>query len=198
MRRLTVFESISVDGYFTDASGDMSFAKEVEDDPQFEAFVAQNASGEGIMLFGRVTYQMMASFWPTPVAAQMLPEVAAGMNRRPKIVFSKTLREASWHNTTLVADDAVAHVRKLKEEPGPDLVVLGSGSIVSQLADAGLVDEFQFAIIPIALGSGRSLFETATNPVPLRLRESRSFSNGILFLKYEGVGHAADHPVPVV
>src|SRR5579875_2378808 len=136
MRRLTVFESVSVDGFFADSTGDMSFAKSSVEDAEFDAFVAQNAGGEGVLLFGRVTYEMMASFWPTPAASQAMPAVAHGMNARSKIVFSNTLREASWTNTTLMSGDAVSNVRKLKEERGPDLVVLGSGSIVSQLTQA--------------------------------------------------------------
>lgn len=198
MRKLLVFESISLDGYFSDESGDVSFGKTVERDAEFEAFVAQNASGEGILIFGRITYEMMASFWPTPAAAQMMPEVAEGMNRRQKIAFSKTLRDASWANTSVVNDDPAAYVRKLKEQAGPDLVVLGSGTIVSQLAQADLIDEYQFVIVPVVLGAGKRLFNDVKH-LPLRLRNSRSFANGNLFLSYEGVPiNAADHTVPVV
>lgn len=198
MRKLLVFESISLDGYFSDASGDVSFGKTVERDAEFEAFVAQNASGEGILMFGRITYEMMASFWPAPAAAQMMPEVAEGMNRRQKITFSKTLRDASWANTIVVNDDPAAYVRKLKEKTGPDLVVLGSGTIVSQLAQADLIDEYQFVIVPVVLGDGRRLFNDVKH-IPLCLRNSRSFGNGNLFLSYEGVPiNAADHTVPVV
>ncbi|HLI96823.1 MAG TPA: dihydrofolate reductase family protein [Candidatus Baltobacteraceae bacterium] len=199
MRQLIVFNNISLDGYFTDANNDMSFAKRDVDDPEYAAFVGQNASGEGISLFGRVTYEMMASFWPTPIAEQMMPEVAESMNARPKIVFSRTLREAPWNNTTLVSDDAVEYVRRLKEQPGPDLAVLGSGQIVSQLAQAELVDEYQFVIVPVVLGKGRTLFETVTRPIALRLTQTRSFQNGSLFLSYEGVKDAAaDHSVHLV
>lgn len=198
MRRLNVFESISADGFFADANGDMSFAKNAADDAEFDAFVAQNAGGNGVLVFGRVTYQMMSRFWPTPMAQQLFPEVAKGMNARPKIVFSRTLNEASWNNTTLVHEDAVAYVRRLKEEPGPDLAVLGSGQIVSQLAQARLVDQFQFVIVPVVLGKGRTVFETVTAPMPLRLTNARRFNNGNLFLSYEGVKDAADHSVSVV
>lgn len=199
MRQLIVFNNISLDGYFSDANNDMSFAKRDVDDPEYAAFVGQNASGEGILLFGRVTYEMMASFWPTRIAEQMMPEVAESMNARPKIVFSRTLREAPWNNTTLVSDDAVEYVRRLKEQPGPDLAVLGSGQIVSQLAQAELVDEYQFVIVPVVLGKGRTLFETVTRRIALRLTQTRSFQNGNLFLSYEGVKDAAaDHSVHLV
>ena len=200
MRRVTVFESISLDGYFTDANNDISFAKEVEQDAEFDAFVAQNASGsDGVLLFGRITYEMMASFWPTPAAAELMPDVAKGMNSRPKIVFSRTLTQAAWQNTTLVNADAVQHVRKLKEETGPDLAVLGSGTIVSQLAQAGLIDEYQFVIVPVVLGSGRTVFEGVTKRFSPRLQSTRRFANGTIFCSYEGVRHAAaDHPVHLV
>jgi len=186
VRRLTMFESISVDGFFTGVDNDMSVAKNPVDDPEFDAFVGQNASGEGVMLFGRVTYEMMASFWPTPMAAQMMPAVAEGMNRRSKIVFSNTLKTAPWNNTTVLGGDAVANVRKLKEEDGPDLVVLGSGSIVSQLSRARLIDEYQFCIIPVVLGTGRTLFPDLSERFALTLTKTRSFRNGNVFVTYEG------------
>lgn len=185
MRRLAVFESISLDGFFTDADNDMTFAKSDVNDPEFDAFVAQNASGEGVLLFGRVTYHMMSSFWPTPAAAQMATVVAKRMNERPKIVFSNTLADASWTNTTLMRGAAVENVRKLKSEPGPDMVVLGSGSLVSQLSQAGLIDEYQFAIVPVVLGKGRSLFPDVAQRFALKLTKTRSFANGTVFVAYE-------------
>ncbi len=199
MRQLIVFNNISLDGYFTDAGNDMSFAKPDVEDAEYSAFVGQNVSGDGILVFGRITYQMMANFWPTPMAEQMMPEVAKGMNARQKIVFSRTLREAPWSNTTLVSDDAVEYIRGLKEQPGPNLAVLGSGQIVSQLAQAELVDEYQFVIVPVVLGKGRTLFETVTGPLTLRLTSTRSFQNGNVLTTYEGARNAAaDHSVHLV
>ena len=91
MRKLDVFNSITLDGYFTDSNGDMSWAHEGGDDPEFAAFTAGNAQGGGTLIFGRVTYELMKSFWPTEQAKRAMPEVAAGMNRMEKIVFSRTL-----------------------------------------------------------------------------------------------------------
>src|SRR5690242_19247936 len=104
MRKLLVFNHISLDGYFTDSKGDMSFARNDKPDPEWDAFVSGNASNGGMLVFGRVTYQMMASFWPTPAAAQSMPDVAERMNNLPKVVFSRTLQDASWENTRLVRD----------------------------------------------------------------------------------------------
>jgi len=183
MRKVVAFEQVSLDGYFADGNGDMSWAH--KQDPEWNAFAARNASGEGALLFGRVTYELMASFWPTPAAMERAPEVADGMNHMPKVVFSRTLDKASWKNTTLVKDDLVAAVRKMKHESGPDMAILGSGSIVSQLAQAGLIDEFQIVVIPIVLGQGKTLFTGVTGRLPLKLINTRAFGNGNVVLSYE-------------
>jgi len=174
---------VSLDGYFVDAGGDMSWAH--KDDPEWNAFASENASGGGELVFGRITYEMMASFWPTPQAMQMMPAVAEGMNKSPKIVFSRTLDQAPWNNTRLIKGDIAAQMRKLKEETGPGLAILGSGSIVSQLAQAGLIDEYQFVTNPIVLGGGRTMFEGVKEKLRLRLIDSRTFKNGNMLLRYE-------------
>ena len=107
MRKLIVFNHVTLDGYFVDANGQMSWAKFGNDDPEYSAFVAENASGGGELLFGRVTYDLMASYWPTPIADQHNPSVAAGMNSMRKVVFSRTLDNASWNNTKLVKGDQI-------------------------------------------------------------------------------------------
>jgi dihydrofolate reductase len=127
---------------------------------------------------------MMASFWPTPMAMQAAPRVAEGMNNLPKLVFSRTLESASWKNTTVVKGDLVASTRKLKEEEGPDMVILGSGTIVAPLAEAGLIDEFQIIVNPLVLGAGRTLFEGVSNRIGLSLQKTRTFSNGNVILYY--------------
>ncbi len=185
MRKLSVFNNVSLDGFFTDRDGDMSWAHAAGPDPEFDAYVAGNAGSGGTLLFGRVTYQMMAAFWPSPMAAQQMPEVARGMNETSKIVFSRTLDRADWQNTRLIRGDLPAEIRKLKTESGSDMVILGSGSIVAQLAREGLIDSYTFVVCPVALGAGRSLFEGLTSPLPLRLAASRSFKNGKAMLSYE-------------
>jgi dihydrofolate reductase len=184
LRTLLVFESLSLDGYFTDAKNDMSWAHAGSDDPEFAAFTAGNASGGGALVFGRVTYQMMAGWWPSPAAAQAMPEVAGQMNALPKIVFSRTLERADWSHTTLYRTDPAETIRQLKSEPGPDLVVLGSGRIVALLARAGLVDQYQLVYVPVVLGGGRTLFEGLERPATLRLLEERTFRNGKIVARY--------------
>ena len=185
MQRLVVFNSVSVDGYFVDMNGDMSWAKNSTPDAEWIAFGAENAKGGGTLLFGRITYQMMASFWPTPLAAQMDPVVAEQMNRLPKVVFSRTLDQASWSNTTPVKGDMAAEVRKMKGEPGQGMAVLGSGSIVSQWAQEGLIDEYQIVVNPVVLGAGRTMFDGVTEKLALKLIKTRAFGNGNVLLCYE-------------
>ncbi|MBN8999020.1 MAG: dihydrofolate reductase [Rhizobiales bacterium] len=185
MGRLSVFNQVTVDGYFADAGGDMSWAK-ASRDAEFDAFVAGNASGGGTLLFGRVTYEMMAAYWPTPFAAADFPVVAARMNAMPKVVFSRTLARADWNGTRLVADDLVGEVRRLKAGPD-DIAVLGSGSLVVQLAEAGLVDAFEIVVFPLVLGSGRTMFDGLNRRIHFRTTEVRRFRNGCILQRYEPV-----------
>jgi len=185
MRRLIVFNNVTVDGYFADSSGDMRWAHRQTQDPEFNEFIADNASGGGQLLFGRKTYQMMASYWPTPMALQNEPNVAEGINNLPKVVFSRTLNEATWKNTRLVKNDMIAEVRKMKQEPGPDMVILGSGSLVAQLGQEGLIDEFQVLVNPVVLGGGRSMFDGLEKRLSLKLANTRAFKNGNVLLSYE-------------
>jgi dihydrofolate reductase len=189
MRKLVVFNHVSLDGYFVDANGEMSWAKggRVTNDPEWDAFVAENASGKATLIFGRVTYDLMASFWPTPFAVEHMPEVAERMNSLPKIVFSRSLEKSSWNNTTLVNGDPPAEIRKLKLKGDSEesMVILGSGTIVSQLAQEGLIDEYQFVVNPVVLGKGRTMFDGVRDNLSLKLTKSRTFGNGNVYLSYE-------------
>jgi dihydrofolate reductase len=109
-----------------------------------------------------------------------MPDVAAGMNAAKKYVASRTLRP-TWNNTHLLEGDLAATVRKLKEAAGPDVTILGSGSVVAALGEAGLIDEYQFVIVPVALGAGRTVFK---KPRELRLVEQRAFRCGNVVVTY--------------
>jgi len=185
MRRLSVFNNVSLDGYFADSDGDMSFVHKSRESPDWVEFTDQNASMGGVLLFGRVTYDLMYSFWPTQRAKEMFPLVAERLNNGPKIVFSRTMESASWNNTRLVKGELAAEVRKMKQVPGPDLVILGSGNIVAQLVEAGLIDEYRIALVPVVLGKGRTMFEGMREKLPLKLVGSRVFENGAVYLQYE-------------
>jgi dihydrofolate reductase len=185
MRKLIAFNHVTLDGYFVGANGDFSWARHGNDDAEYSAFVAENASGGGQLLFGRVTYQLMASYWPTAIADQHDPVVAKAMNSMSKVVFSRTLDQASWSNTRLVKSDLVSEIRKMKEEPGPGMAILGSGSIVSQLALENVIDEYQMMMDPVALGKGRTMFDGIQEQLSLKLAKTRTFNNGKVFLCYE-------------
>jgi dihydrofolate reductase len=185
MRRLVAFNSVTLDGYFAGLSGDISWAHRDNDDAEWNSFVADNASGGGTLVFGRVTYDLMASYWPTPLALQNDPIVAERMNNLQKVVFSRTMNRASWQNTQLVKRDPAAEMRKMKDEPGADMAILGSGSIVSQLAEQGLIDEFQIVVNPVVLGRGRTMFDGIRERLTLRHTKTRTFANGNVVLCYE-------------
>ena len=185
MPKLIAFNQVTLDGYFAGAGGDIGWAHKSPHDAEWNAFVAENANSGGMLLFGRITYELMASFWPTPMAIENLPVLAHEMNGLAKVVFSRSLRQASWNNTRLVSGDMAAEVRKLKQEPGANLAILGSGNIVAQLADLGLIDEFQVVVNPVVLGRGRTLFDGIGQKLNLRLTKTRVFGNGNVLLCYE-------------
>ncbi|MBV8631384.1 MAG: dihydrofolate reductase [Silvibacterium sp.] len=185
MRKLIVFNHVSLDGYFTDANSSLNWAKTRKDDAEWNAFVAQNASGNGPLLFGRKTYELMTQYWPTPMAKQHDAAIADRMNALPKVVFSRSLRNVSWNNTRLVKDGLAEEVRRMKQEHGDGLTILGSGTLVAQLAEAGLIDEYHVVINPVALGKGRTMFDGITETLALKPTKSRTFGNGCVYLVYE-------------
>lgn len=184
MRKLKIFESISIDGYFTDAQGGIEWAHAGREDPEFAAWLSANAGSGGALLFGRKTYEMMASYWPTALAAQQMPAVAKGMNAATKFVVSRNLRPA-WENTRVLWGDLLNAVRELKADGGPPITLLGSGSVAAQLGEAGLVDEYQFVIIPIALGKGRTIFSDAC---AFQLLDQKVFRCGNVVVTYAAKG----------
>ena len=184
MRKVTVFNFITLNGYFQGPDGDISWHRSEAEESKLSDEKSQQGN---TLLFGRVTYQHMASFWPTAAAKQMQPVTADGMNKSEKIVFSRTLEKADWNNTRLIKDDLIGSVRRLKQESGIDMTILGSGSIVTQLADAGLIDGFAFMIDPVALGAGVPLFKGMKNKLDLKLTSSKVFKSGIIMVTYEPV-----------
>ncbi len=183
MRKLIVFNNVTLDGYFVGKDGDISWFKG-KMDPEFTAFVLENAIAGGVLVFGRVTYELMASYWQTADAIKQDPLVAERMNNLPKVVFSRTLDSAPWNNTTLVKRDLAAEVRKLRNQVGMDMVILGSGQIVAQLAQAGLIDEYQIVLNPVVLGQGRTMFDGIAETLALKLAKTRTFGNGNILLWY--------------
>jgi dihydrofolate reductase len=183
MSKISVYNSVSLEGFFCGPDGDMSWGH--SPDAEWQAFVEENARSGARFIFGRITYELMAGYWPTPLAAKQFPVVADRMNSLPKVVFSKTLRAVEWKNARLAKGDLADEVRAMKREPGMDTTILGSGSIVSQLAKEGLIDEYQLVVCPLLLGRGRPLFEGLDRRLPLKLSRTRVFGNGNVLLCYK-------------
>lgn len=181
MATLSAFISLSLDGCYADADSDMSWAH-TQDAEQAE-FTSSNAKGGGQLVFGRVTYDMMKPFWTSPQAAQMMPDVAAGMNDMPKTVFSRSLKSSDWRNTRIAGDDFVSELKAIRAGD-LDASILGSGSIVAQAATAGLLDELQVMRVPVTLGGGKRLFDGIPRALSWRREEVRQFSNGNVFTRY--------------
>ena len=184
MGKLVAFDFISLNGFFKGPDGDLSWA---HDDEESDAFAIESNKEGGILLFGRVTYEMMAGFWLTPYAHELYAEMADGMNKAEKVVFSRTLVKPEWNNTRVVKDDMVEEIKMLKQIRGKDMAILGSGSIVNQLTEAGLIDEYQIMIHPIVLGGGTPILNGIKRKLNLKLISSRVFKSGKVLLCYEPV-----------
>jgi dihydrofolate reductase len=185
VRKLFSFQVTSVDGY--DEGPNQEFDWPVVDQ-EFNQFALKQLEEVDTLLFGRLTYQLMASYWPTPAAAQDDPKVAAKMNSLPKLVVSRTLKEATWANTRLVSEDVAAELTKRKQQPGKDMLVMGSSDLTVRLLHEGLVDELRIMVAPVVLGAGRSLFRTAEERIGLRLLRARPFDSGNVLLTYQPTG----------
>lgn len=182
MRKLSVFNFMTLNGFYKGPANDISWHQHGGEEAQFSAESSQSGN---VLLFGRVTYQMMASFWPSPMAAEQFPEVAEGMNKAQKIVFSTTMKTTGWANTQIINSDPVQTVRELKQQPGNDITILGSGTLLTQLAEAGLIDSYLFMIDPLAIGEGTPIFSGISKPLNLKLKQSRVFSSGTVLLEYD-------------
>jgi dihydrofolate reductase len=184
MRKLSVFNLITLDGYFEGDNHDISWHM-VDND--FNDLSISQLEAVDTIIFGRVTYEMMAAYWPTMDAFREDPLVAGFMTNTPKVVFSSTLKKADWQNTRLVNGDAAAEIIKLKQQPGKDMIIFGSGKITAALTTAGLIDEFGIIICPVILGSGTPLFQGVNNRPKLNLVSTREFDNGNVLLTYRPI-----------
>jgi len=182
MRKILVFNNVSLDGLFSDADGGVGWAK--RDSDELTEYVKQSRGNITTYLFGRSTYQMFASFWPTPAGKAASPFFAKILGEGQKIVFSKSLRKAEWENTVIepVADGRT--IDRLKASKGGDCLIFGSGSLVRDLTQQGLIDEYQLVLNPIILGSGRPLFSPLPKSVELHLLEAKPFKTGTVLLRY--------------
>jgi dihydrofolate reductase len=187
MRKLLVSEMVTLDGFFAGPNGEIDWHVTDED---FNEFAIAQLDSVDLLVFGRITYEMMVSFWPTPDAIRDEFMVADRMNKIPKLVFSKTLESTpwgEWNNARLVKDHVVEEVTRLKQQPGKDMIIFGSGSIVSLLTQHHLIDEYRIIVAPVILGRGKTLFESIEHQQSLRLLRTKTLKSGVIILFYEPV-----------
>jgi len=184
MAKLSVFNFASLNGYYKGLNGDISWHRHGAEEAEFSA---ESMQSKNVLLFGRVTYEMMVRFWPTPMAMEQVPEQAVGINAAEKIVFSTTLQTASWNNTRVINGNLADEIKKLKQTSTHDMTILGSGSIVTQCADAGLIDEYQVMLDPVVLGDGGVMFKGLQQKLDLELISVKTFKSGTVLLSYRPI-----------
>jgi dihydrofolate reductase len=183
MRTLFAFDMMTLDGFFEGPNRDISWHTV---DDEFNKFSGRQLDSVGVLLFGRITYQLMAGYWPT--ATRDDPAVTLKMNTLPKFVFSRTMEKAEWNNTKLIRENPAEEILKLKQERGKDLALFGSAALLSTLAQANLVDEYRIMVNPILLGKGTPLFQGMDRRLDLKLISSNTYRSGNVLLCYRPSG----------
>lgn len=190
MRKVISLMHVSLDGYTAGPRGELDWA--IVDDETYE-YVAKMLTTVDTALYGRVTYHMMESYWPTvptnPSSTQDELQHAHWVEQVQKIVFSRTLDTVEWNNTRLVRDHIADEVARLKNMPGKDLMIFGSPSIVHTLAQHGVIDEYRINVNPIVLGEGIPLFKDIRGSIALELLEAKVFRSGAVGLHYRVVSN---------
>jgi len=191
MRKIVMINWISLDGFFAGPNGEIDWMIR---DPEVDKALHEPKAGEtesagsDTMLLGNVTYTMFENSWPQiakdPNAPDELHKLADEVIGMTKLVFSRTRQEVPWENSKLFHGNLVEEVEKLKQAKGTSIIVFGSGTIVQQLTNAGLIDEYYVAVTPVVLGKGKPLFGNVER-LNLRLVEARSFKSGNVLLRYE-------------
>ncbi len=180
MRKVIMWNLVTLEGFFEGPKPwDLDWHETVWGE-ELERLSLEQLRSADMLLFGRVTYQGMAAYWPTARG-----EVADLMNGIAKTVFSNTLQKAEWNNTRLVRGKAEAGVAELKKLPGKDMFIFGSAELSAGLTRAGLIDEYRLALSPVLLGSGTPLFKPGHEQVKLRLLEARALKSGAVVVRYQ-------------
>jgi dihydrofolate reductase len=186
MGAIHVFNHISIDGFFAGPNGEIDWFYAVPHDDEWHRYTHSQAGTGSTLIFGRSTYELMKSFWPTEEAIKMDPGMANSVNNSPKIVFSKTLKSIeefpNWKNIRLMNEINKDEITKIKKEE--DITILGSGSIIRQLANLELIDEYFLVVVPVILGAGKSFFKDVKK-TNLELVDVKSFNNGIVLFHYK-------------
>jgi dihydrofolate reductase len=180
MRKIIVFENYSLDGFIAGPEGELHWT--VRDD-EVTQMSQEGEQSKDLFLFGRKTYEMMAGFWPTPAGQAANPVFAEILTTTPKIVISSTLNNPGWKNTTVVNEISREKILRVKQEPGKNIMIFGSISVVQQLAGMKLIDEYQLLVNPVVLGKGKPLFPEDQKQ-SMKLLSTRTFKSGIVMLTY--------------
>jgi dihydrofolate reductase len=179
---------VSLDGFIAGSDDDISWHRV---DEEFNQYAIELLNSVDSILFGRVTYQLFENYWPAaalnPSTSQSDLEIAHKINDMIKIVFSRTLQNVPWKNSRMLKEFIPEEVQILKRQPGKDMVVYGSGSIVSAFMQSGLIDDYRIFVNPVVLGSGKPLFKNIKNGINLKLLNARTFNNGNVLLRYQPV-----------
>jgi dihydrofolate reductase len=187
MRKVVLFLHTSLDGFVEGPNGAMDIGW-VAYDEEMEKLAARIMSTVDTIVWGRATYHLMQQYWPTihtkADASEHETNHAQWLDKTTKIVFSTTLEELNWVNSTLVKDNVVEEITKLKELPGKDMLVLGSPRLAHSLMQYGLIDEIKITVTPKLIGKGLPLFKDIKDMVELKLIENQTFQSGALFLHY--------------
>jgi len=185
MRKIIVFNLVSIDGYFAGINGDIDWHNV---DDEFNKFGIEQTKSFGTILFGRTTYQLFENFWPKaladPATSPDNREIAKIIDDIEKIVFSTSLQSVMWKNSKLFREINKDQILKLKEEEGGNIVLFGSGTIVQQMTNLELIEEYRLMVNPVVLSAGQPLFKDLKHPLNLQLLETREFKNGNLLLTY--------------
>ena len=189
MKKIVTANWVSVDGFFAGPNGEIDWV--VSDPEVVKAWHEVGDMHSDTLLSGRLSYQSFENVWPgvarDPNASEGMRKLAEEMNQLNKIVFSRTLKEVTWQNSQLFHGDLIEEVQRLKQGNGASIVIFGSGTIVAQLAEAGLIDEYLFTITPVVLGKGKQLFQDVKK-LELKLLETRDFKSGNVLLRYAAAG----------
>jgi dihydrofolate reductase len=186
MRKLVFFMHASLDGFVAGPKGEMNWINVSE--ALFD-FVGTMTDDADTALYGRVTYEMMQNYWPKagqkPNASKHDKEHSAWYNKVSKIVLSKTLSEEGLYNTTVINDQLVDNITKIKKQEGKNILIFGSPAASHSLLGQGLIDEFWVFVNPVLLAQGIPLFKGLTETIPLKLIETKTFPDGVIALHYE-------------
>ena len=183
MKKIIAVEWLSLDGYFSDSKNGTDWF--VSDEETWKYLLKLFTNFDTILL-GQVTYDMFAAYWPKPNPSDPNPqELIDFMNNSRKVVFSKSLKKVDWNNSVVMKDIVPEEINKMKKESGKDIVIFGSGSIVSQLTKFGLIDEYQFLVNPVFLGTGKTIFKKEEAKSKLKFLDAKKFECGNIMLHYE-------------